>query len=202
MTVNNYLPNTPTKQLPFAKWQIQFQQNFRKLAAAFSQNHVALDDATSAIRGNHTVIEMPEVKNTVPQVSATEYALYAKIVPEQTSHAYLTFPSNTPVVQWTNYQIYELKTPDTYFTFLPGGIIVYFGSFTPSKKPLSLTFNLNPPVAKNIISIQLCTKGTSPQPTPSAVLEAEQDGFIKSITLGYGGITDVFPISYIVMANT
>lgn len=202
MTIDNYLPNTPTKQLPFAKWQIQFQQNFRKLGAAFSQNHIALDNATSSIRGNHTVIEMPDIKNNVPQTSSIEYALYSKIVPEQTAQLYLTFPANTPVVQWTNYQIYELKEPDTYFTFLPGGILVYFGSFTPTSKPFNATFYLNPPIAKNVISIQICTKGTNPQATPSAVMNADQDGIIKSITLGYTFQQLQLPISYIVMANT
>lgn len=202
MSTNTYLPNTPTRQLPFAKWQIQFQQNFRKLAEAFAQNHVALDDPTTAIRGNHTVVEMPAQKNNVPQTGATEYALYSKIVTDQTTQAYLTFPSNTPVIQYTNYQLYELNDPGTYFTFLPGGLIVYFGSFTPTLRGSNFTFKLNPPVAKNVIAMEFCTKGTTPERTPSAVIEAAQDGFIKSITLGYAFQQPVLPISYVVVANT
>lgn len=167
----NYDPNTPTVQLPFADWQIQFQENFTQLSTAFSENHVALESASNA--GNHTYLEMVEQADTSkPQASIGEFTIYSKNVKTQTDQVFFTYPGNTPVVQFTNYQIYSV-TPTanqiTYFTFLPGGLLVYFGEFGPISNS-SLTANtlfLNPPIAKNIISVNFCWKGTTPDFTPS-----------------------------------
>lgn len=165
----NYDPNTPSVKLNFADWQIQFIQNFTQLASAFSQNHIPLDDATVANRGNHTYIQMPE-QTTDSQTGSSEFSIFSKNVESQTDQVFFTYPGNSPVVQFTNYQIYNLNTDVQhipYFTFLPGGLLIYFGIFLGLGKNKN-TLILNPPVAKNIISINLCPIGTTPKYTPAA----------------------------------
>lgn len=165
----NYDPNTPSVKLNYADWQIQFIQNFTQLAAAFSQNHVPLDDPTVANRGNHTYIQLPQ-QTTDAQTSSTEFSIFSKQVEEQTDQVFFTYPGNTPVVQFTNYQIYSLKSTlqqIPYFTFLPGGLLIYFGIFISLGQGKNTLF-LNPAVARNIISINLCPIGTTPKYTPAA----------------------------------
>jgi hypothetical protein len=194
----NYDPNTPTVKLSFADWQVQFIQNFTQLANAFSQNHIPLNDPTTANRGNHTYIQMPE-QTTDPQTGSVEFAIYSKDVENQTDQLFFQYPGNTPVVQFTNYQIYSVipttasntKTGQTtYFTFLPGGLLVYFGTMGPFTGGSSgkNTLFLYPPVAKNIIGMNFCTKGTTPQYTPAAVLGTIVLDPIKGLTIDTSGI--------------
>lgn len=174
----HYDPNTPYPKLSYADWQIQFIQNFTQLATAFAQNHVPLNDATTANRGNHTYIELTE-QTQDPQTGSQEFCISVKDVENQTDQIYFTYPGNTPVVQFTNYQIYTVKPTSqqtTYFTFLPGKLLVYFGTFGPFDSGnqggvFNNILNLNPPVAKNIVTVNLCTKGTDPRYTPGFVPE-------------------------------
>lgn len=214
----HYDPNTPYTKLSFADWQIQFIQNFTQLATAFAENHVPLDHATTAIRGNHTYVKMPEQTGD-PQTGSQEFSIYSKDVDNQTDQLFFTYPGNTPVVQFTNYQIYSVTPTSrqtTYFTFLPGKLLIYFGTFGPFSGG-SLETNilkLNPPVAKNILSVQLCTKGTTPKYTPAAVpttftltvtptfgYQAEQLAFVKEIALQPVEPSSDNTVFYFVVAN-
>lgn len=179
----NYDPNTPTKQLSFADWQVQFIQNFTQLFEAFKKNHVSLNDPTTANRGNHTYVEMSE-STTNAQTSSNEFSIFVKDVENQTDQVFFTYPGNTPVIQFTNYQIYSVKDTSqqtTFFTFLPGKLLVYFGKFGPfdttgNFAPFTSGGNniikLNPPVAKNIVSVNFCHIGTTPKYTPASQEEA------------------------------
>jgi len=165
----NYDPNTPSVKLNFADWQIQFIQNFTQLASAFSQNHVPLNDPTVENRGNHTYIQLPQ-QTTDAQTGSTEFSIFSKDLENQTDQIFFTYPGNTPVVQFTNYQIYSLK--DTlqqisFFTFLPGGLLIYFGIFVTFGNDKNTLF-LNPPISRNIVSINLCHIGSTPKYTPAA----------------------------------
>lgn len=169
----NYDPNTPTRQLSFADWQVQFIQNFTQLGEAFLKNHVSLTDPTVANRGNHTYVEMAE-STTDGQTSANEFSIFVKDVENQTDQVFFTYPGNTPVVQFTNYQIYSVTSTaqqTTFFTFLPGKLLVYFGKFGPFNDKGNNILKLNPPVAKNIVSMNFCHQGTTPKYTPAGVEE-------------------------------
>lgn len=216
----NYDPNTPTVKLSFADWQIQFIQNFTQLANAFSQNHIPLNDDNVANRGNHTYIQMPE-QTSDPQTGSVEFAIYCKNVEDQTDQLFFQYPGNTPVVQFTNYQIYSViptagsntKTAQTsYFSFLPGGLLVYFGTMGPFNVGKNTLF-LYPPVAKNIAGINLCTKGTTPQYTPAITegtvildpvkgLILDTSGFIKQIYIIINETLKDQTVDYFVVANT
>ncbi len=211
----NYDPNTPSPQLPFADWQIQFIQNFTQLYNAFSQNHVALDDPTSANRGNHTYIQMPE-QSFDPQTGSQEFSIYTKNVETQTDQVFFTYSGNSPVIQFTNYQIYNIlptSTQTTNFTFLPGGIIIYFGYVTFTSVPGGNILVLNPTISKNIIATNLCLKGTIPNYTPGIIPEVKFSetpgvglvvpGIIKEMYI-LPSTQQTYPASafYIVVANT
>ena len=180
----NYNPNTPEVETTWADWQVQFIQNFTQLATAFSQNHVPLVNP--------------------PQTGASEFTIHNKNVEGQTNQVYFTYPGNSPVVQFTNYQLYSVNptpTQTTYFTFLPGKILVYFGSAGPSKKNEYLSIFLNPPVCRNIISINFCTKGDTPQYTTGTIITVpDANGIIKEIKT-IGQINTPLSIDYVVIAN-
>ncbi len=210
-----YDPNTPTKQLPFSDWQIQFIQNFTQLSNAFSQNHVPLDDPTSANRGNHTYVEMPQ-QSQDPQTGSTEFSIFSKDVDGQTDQVFATFPGNSPVLQFTNYQIYSVlptQRQTTYFTFLPGKLLVYFGTFITNGTG-GIQANilvLNPPVSKNIVSVNLCINSNIPNYTPEVLTEPpdipgfpippDNSGYVKSIFLSPVSPSNNVTVFYIVVAN-
>lgn len=181
----NYNPNYPEIESTWADWQVQFIQNFEQLGLAFSQNHVPLNDPTIANRGNHTIIQMPELLNP-PQTGSTEFSIHTKNVEGQTAQVYFTYPGNAPVVQFTNYQIYSVlptAQQTTFFTFLPGGILIYFGGFGPFIPTNgNNTIFLNPPVTKSVRGVQFALSGSTPDYTPAFVTKPpDSNGIIDEI---------------------
>ncbi len=218
----NYDPNTPTPKLAYADWQIQFIQNFTQLNNAFSNNHVPLTSASNA--GNHTYVQMPEQEeDQIPQTGAVEFSIYTRNVEDQTDQVFFTYPGNTPVVQFTNYQIYSV-TPrvlpnfrqTTYFTFLPGKLLVIFGTMGPFSSGNSggrNTLFLYPPVVKNIAAINLCNRGTTAQYTPEITMGTYENipgqglsfvppkGIIKEIYINPNTNATNTIVDYLVVAN-
>lgn len=199
----NYNPNYPEVESTWADWQVQFIQNFTQLASAFAENHIPLDDSTVANRGNHTYVQIPELVNP-PQTGASEFTIHNKDVEDQTNQIYFTYPGNSPVVQFTNYQLYTIaptSTQTTYFTFLPGKILVYFGTLGNFGINKTLILKLNPPVCRNIIGINFCTKGNTPQYTAGSVFVVpDARGIIESITIT-ATLNISKSIDYVVIAN-
>ncbi len=170
----DYNPQVPQKGDAIAKSQLDFLINFSTLYTAFGKNHIDLDVAT--IAGNHTVIELPE-QDANFQSDVGEISVYSKDVKGQTDQIFLKYQGTAAEFQFTNYQLYTLKSttpPTQFFTFLPGKVIMYFGSIrglvTPSNgSPLQLV--LSPKIAKNIITINLVPEGDTPQFIPRVVLQ-------------------------------
>ena len=183
MTTPNYNPNTPTAALPYSDWQVQFVQNFAQLNNAFSANHVPLTSASNA--GNHTYVQFPE-QSANPQTGASEFSIFSKDIATQTDQLYFVYPGNSPVVQFTNYQIYSILPSDVqtfYFTFLPGGLLVYFGTFLIKGGTVpSNTIFLKPPVAKHVISTQFTLSGTTADNAPGVFVSTpDGNGIIHSV---------------------
>lgn len=155
-----YNPNIPTVNNNIAESQEDFLGNFRTLFDAFGRNHIDLDDATNP--GNHSIIELIEQSNPL-STDNQEVVIYSKDVPGQTTQLFMRYPRNGKEFQLSQYQIYELvenPTQTFYFTFLPGGIIVYFGFVNPNANPFTL--QLIPALCKNIMGVNLCV--INPQP--------------------------------------
>lgn len=202
--VPQYDPNSPAKPSEFiATSQPVFLANFQTLYDTFLKNHIPLDALTSP--GNHTIIQLTEQIGSF-QTNVGELAIYTKDAPGQTDQLFMRFQGDQPEFQLTNYQIYTVGGA-SYFTFLPGRILVYFGQFDGVlnfQTPILL--NLVPPVAKNIISVNMTVAGVLDYESPRITLTAPDSTtkIIKTINVYASTGVQIAPkvtINYVIMAN-
>jgi hypothetical protein len=148
-------------------------------------------------------VQIPELVNP-PQTGASEFTIHNKNVEGQTNQVYFTYPGNSPVVQFTNYQLYTIlptANQTSYFTFLPGKLIVYFGTVGNFGNNKNLFIKLIPTVCRNVISINYCTKGDTPQYTTGSIITVpDANGIIESITIP-SSLNISKSIDYVVIAN-
>lgn len=190
-----YNPKIPQVKNTIADSQSDFQGNFGTLYDAFIKNHVALDDATNP--GNHTHIDLVEQSVSL-STSSQELAIYSKKVANQTDQVFMRYQNNGKEFQITNYQIYSILANDkqeSYFSFLPGGIIVYFGK---AKSNGTTTFNitLDPAICRNIMGVNLGGIG-SIKAQPNVSLLASFNGPFHTVVLKSAlAMVDQFYIIY------
>lgn len=193
-----YNPNVPQNASDaLAISQPQFLDNFKFLYNSFAKNHVALDAGADA--GNHTIIELP-AQSKAFQTDVSEISMYSKSVENQGEEVFLRYQGNGQEFQYTAYQTYtlpDLSKQKQFFSFLPGKIIVYFGTITTDSEPSTL--NLNPGIAKKIISVSTCAVGSTPTTKVGTKLIQSGSGFFRRIELFGVGSGQYF---YMVMANT
>jgi hypothetical protein len=193
------VPENPSDALAVS--QLDLVNNFMAIYNGFLVNHVALDAASNA--GNHTYIQLIELDDD-PQTGPSNVSLYVKKVDGQTDQLFLRLSGNGSVIQISNYQIYSITptpTQNSYFTFLPGKIIAYFGNFTSLPNN---TLNLIPPVATNIMTVSFCPTGTTAgyKPVVSLVAPATKDDFYTSIKVTANPLgAPVVASYYLVLAN-
>lgn len=160
MTIPPYNPNIPESDDTIDKSQKDFLANFGTIFEAFNQNHVSLDDATNP--GNHSIVELVEQLSSRSTLSS-ELSFYTKDVNGQTTQLFMRYPSNGKEFQVSPFQIFSLgaqaNIPFSGFSFLPGGILVFFGFVQPNQD--NFTIPLLPPVCTNIMGVNLCPLGTS-----------------------------------------
>jgi hypothetical protein len=200
MTTPIYNPNVP--QFPkdsFATTQPQLLDNFLSIYNNFMINHISLNAASGA--GNHTIVQLVEQNNAF-QTLPSDISIYTKNVESQTDQVFFRYPGNGQEVQFTNYQIYNINVSGgvtMFFTFLPGNILIYFGSFTSLANNL---LNLMPPIAKNIITMSFCPIGNA-NVKPQVTLQTAVGGFYKSIKVVAGTLINQPAPScfFLVMAN-
>ena len=198
------VPNNPFSSL--AATQPEFLNDFLQLYNVFKVNHIPLDNST--VPGNHTFIEL--VEQQVPaQTDVDEISVYTKGVPDQTDQIFIRYQGNGQEFQYTNYQIYSIEPQNgvtTFFTFLPGGLLLLFGSFTDLPKNI---LNLYPPVAKNIITVSMCPMkattdfnfNTKPQVSLEPAVKGRYTKMIVRSALG-GEVAMKAPDSfYAILAN-
>lgn len=197
-----YNPNVPERPSDsFATSQPSLQLNFQSLFNVFLLNHISINDATNA--GNHSIVQLLEQLNPI-QTDVGEIAIYTKDAPDQTDQIFIRYQGNGQEYQFTNYQIYSINpTPSqtTYFTFLPGRLLVYFGVYNSA---LNVPLKIYPPVAKNIVTVDLCpTQITSNtyQYRPTVFLTPAQNGFINEILVSFGIPFSAGTFNYLVIAN-
>lgn len=205
MSSTQYNPNTPLPDDKLAASQTDFLNNFSDLYNAFRVNHVALDGGATA--GNHTKIELLEQPKGF-QTNIGEISVYTKDVEGQTDQIFLKY-ENGQEFQFTNYQIYkpvDVAWKISYFTFLPGKILVYFGTFKPSKYPPTgfgdPAITLEPNIAKNIMSFNICSVGSTPNVTPSVSLINNLDpSIINAIGFVKFTLATSLDYQYLILAN-
>ncbi len=199
MTIPTFDPNVPERpDDSLAETQPEFFNNFSTLFNSFGLNHVPLN-AISGV-GNHTILQLLQQNNS-QQTGLSEISIYSKNVPDQTDQVFLKYQNGTEL-QFTNYQLYAID-PNTFFTFLPGKVILYFGLLNNIPNPFTL--QLNPAICKNIFSCSFCPTN-SPfalgEFKPSIGLAAEPGGPIDRVIIhGDGGLTRTLSYYYAIMGN-
>ena len=206
--------DTPTVQLDFDLWQVQFQANFQRMSQSFLVNHVPLENASKT--GNHTIVQMPEQpKDRKIQTNIGDFAIFTRLVEDQADQVFMRYEGNQPEFQYTNYQLYTIKDrldkkekiiQTTSFTTLPGNLMIIFGSVLIKDKKWEII--LTPPVMKNIISVNMTLIGTFPN-VPAVAYEVtpikntvDEVDYFTSIDVMFQKPADGKPFYYLVMGNT
>ena len=131
-----YNPNVPAATQSLGETQLPIQINFANLNTAFSANHSALTTNTD---GKHEFLQMPE-QISVPATATDEGGVYTKVTDSVTC-LFWRQESNGTEVQMTTSQTPTDANPGT--TFLPGGLLMQFGSFTATANTnTTVTFNV------------------------------------------------------------
>lgn len=205
MTVTpDYSPNEPQPNDSLGESQPNFLNNFQSLYDAFLKNHVSLDDV--ALGGKHKVVQLLEQPKAF-ETGPGEFSIYAKNLNRQTNQIFMRYQGNGTEFQYTNYQLYSLP-PDPFtarfFTFLPGKLLVYFGFILNinfgNSNPFS--YQLLPPIAKNIITMNFCIANSIGHPPIVELEPAENNVFSKIlITAPTTFIPTGLDLFYVIVAN-
>jgi hypothetical protein len=137
------------------------------------------------------------------QTNPSELNIYSKKVEGQTDQLFLRYPGNDDAIQLTAYQIYQVPTVSTqisYFTFLPGNLIIYFGSFSqlPGNKLV-----LTPPICTNVVGLSFCRINETSifgSTKPYVEILQPQEGFVEGIIV-MSNFLGSLPSYYIVVGN-
>ena len=175
-----YNPNVPEQvDNSLSVTQPNFLNNFQALFNIFGINH-------NFATGNHTYAQLLEQINP-QQTDVSQISIYTRKVDSQTDQIFFRYPGNQTEFQFTNYQIYSINPINdkdnvitSYFTFLPGGIIVYFGFFTKLKGNI---LPIMPAISKNIIAYSSCTTGSTPSFKSPIVIINNDDDYAVQIAL-------------------
>ena len=198
-----YKPNQPPRaNSSIGESQDPFLINFMQLYNAFKVNHVPLDVASDL--GNHTIVQLVDQQGQF-QTDVGEISIYAKEVTNQTDQLFFRYQGNAPEFQFSNFQIFTLNSfPTQFFTFLPGGLIVYFGSIAVNLSS-PFIFILRPSIAKNIMTATFCPLGAIPSYPPRVKVQTPgQDGIIAALELNSASGVGKAPTNlfYVILANT
>jgi hypothetical protein len=202
-----YNPNIPeSPSASIGKDQLNFLNNFSALYNSFGANHVVLDATSGA--GNHSVIELIPQSSPI-QTDGGEISIYSKAIEGQADQIMLRYEKNQDEFQLTAYQIYALKsslTQTPYFTFLPGNVLMYFGTISGRFRGGNPTIlPLKPEVAKNIIGMNFCRIGAADSDNfqPMVSLPTPQNGIYPFVNMYINrrGGADTFSFFYMVLAN-
>ena len=181
---NPYDPIVPIPNDFLAVSQEEFLSNFGQLYNAFVRNHVALDAVSSA--GNHTNIELLQQEEG-PQTNVGENSLYSKKlvqITQTTTQLFFRYQGGNPQgkeVQLTNYQLYSPGYIDkgiiSLFTYLPGGLILYFGIINFSKAAAHSLY-LRPFICTKIMTFNFCAKDKLAAEPTVIFINTERPGLV------------------------
>lgn len=118
----SYNINIPTITDPILQSQPQIKSNFQVINQAFADNHESLTSNTE-FSGMHNVLTMQPT--TDPTTSATEVAIYNKLVSSIPALFFMPNNAQTPI-QMT-YSSIKSDLSSTQYSFIAGPFIVYAG---------------------------------------------------------------------------
>lgn len=177
MSTPTYDADQPRPTDTYSDSQPSFLDNFKSLYNTFLVNHLPLDATSGA--GNHKIVQLIEL-GVGPQTGINDIAFYVKKVDNQTDQLFMRYPGDGTEVQLSGYQIYTLEN-NQYFTFIPGGGIIYFGEVLIGR--IDQTLSLQPAICKNIVTCNFCLKGTIATQKPFVDPIKNQQGKINEIKI-------------------
>lgn len=122
----SYNPNIPLNTDPILQSQAQIKANFQTMASAFAANHVPFVTADATL-GMHRLMNFnPQTGD--PTTSATEIALYTKLVSSIPELFFRPSSSQTPI-QMT-YPSLKTDGSTTQYSFVAGPFVIYGGHLT------------------------------------------------------------------------
>lgn len=213
MSIPQFNPNIPQRKDQIGISALQCLNNFGVLYNAFKTNHVPLDAMSAA--GNHTILQMPQ-SSVDFQTDVAEISLYSKLgpglgtiseVPSNTSQLYVRPQGNGTAYPYTVYQIYPIpdspNPPTQFFSFLPGGVIVYFGSLRIPNGQQAFTLNLTPAVTRGFVTMNFTPiSGVSFLPPYVTIPDADKNGIFRSLIIKPLLVVNApYPFYYLILGN-
>jgi hypothetical protein len=122
-----YQPNIPLSTDNLNVSQGDIQGNFITANTVMGQNHYPFDDAT--IGGKHKFVDMP-ILAAVPSIAAGDGGLYTKTTSGRSNLFYTSDAAGNEIQITTSVNPSIIANGG--FTFLPGGLIMIWGSFNPN----------------------------------------------------------------------
>lgn len=139
----SYDPNIPQPQDDLAISQQDILENFQEMTAKFGINHIPMG-LRLPDEGKHSKAEIVQ-KTKGTATSLSQVNLFTKPNSQNGAQLFYTPAGTISEIALTNYQNYDISTDGSrYFTFLPGGFIVYFGFIDIQANSLPFTLELNP----------------------------------------------------------
>ena len=117
-------PNIPQGTDAPSASQSQLLTNFQQVNTIFALNHYAFNDATAGLRGMHRAVVL-EAQAAGPATSATQGALYSKIISGQPNLVWRRLNSG-PEIQMTSNLTPIIAA--TGYTMIPGGLVLQWGT--------------------------------------------------------------------------
>ena len=185
----SFNPNIPQSSNIPSQSQAQFLTNFGQLNTIFDVDHVTYNNATSANRGKHDQSTYIDSSGD-PTTSSNECAVYSKAL-SGVSTLYFRKESNGTAIQMTG--VDPVVNANDGYTFLPGGLILKWGTIAAAVNNVVQGFPVAFPTACLNVQVTISIGSTV---SPVGINGFDKDGFTFRTTAA-GGV----PITYIAIGR-
>lgn len=162
--MSGYIDNLPTANQTFAQTQPLINRNFTIIDTAFSVDHTAMTSNTN--QGNHVKVTLisgadPAAVNQGP-IFYSKQVTYPGPLTKNELFFRQAIGDGSNIVQLTD-MANAIAVSASGSTFLPGGVIIKWGSVT--GKPAGTAFTFSTPFLSNVFSLTLGNFNTGPTTT-------------------------------------
>lgn len=152
----SFTPNIPASGQTLGQTRQAILDNFAILRSTLAVDHV---DVNASGNGKHKFVHFTDASSSIPATTATELALYNKLV----GGAYRLFMRQ--ISSGTEIQMSGIDplTANPGYTFLPGGLLLQWGTTTAVANSAGNTINF--PIAFSTVFVVTCTVQTNDNST-------------------------------------
>lgn len=199
--MSTYQPNIPTGLINLDVDYQNIRNNFTQLNTSFGLNHIQFSVGPN--NGKHTFVEMVNSSTIPAGLTSSEGTMYTKLL-SGTSQLFYTPDNSGNEFQLTNVssvQFARFGTNTNYtgtqsggWTFLPGGLIMQYGSIITTPNGGTATITFPKPFLSQVYNIQLSFNRTD----PSSVVQTVRVSNFSSASLSsfnfYSGSNNNTPV--------